>query len=517
MSGSEILSVSQMGEADRLAVAAGVPSLTLMENAGRAVADAIATRFKPCAVAVLCGPGNNGGDGFVAARHLKTRGFDARMALLGARESLKGDAAEMAKRWDGEIFSLTENFVRQNLSSPVVTGEVDPAKRSEAGSGGGKLIVVALFGAGLSRPLEGVAAKAVRAANASGAPIIAVDVPSGLSGDLGRPLDGVCARAALTVTFFRKKPGHLLMPGRLLCGEILVTGIGTPEAVLETIRPQTFENGPELWASVFPWPAPQGHKYDRGHCVVVSGPAHSTGAARLAARGSLRVGAGLVSIASPPDAVIVNAVELTAIMVKPFNGAGGLAELLADKRFNAVAIGPGCGVGKGTKELVKAVLASGASAVLDADALTSFASNPNELFSLLHKNCVLTPHEGEFERIFPSLLNKSATRLDASREAAATAKCVVLLKGPDTIIAAPDGRAAINANAPPTLATAGAGDVLTGFVAGLLAQHMPPFDAACAAAWLHGEAARQFGPGLIAEDLPEALPKVLRALQAYKK
>ncbi len=491
----EVLTVAQMGEADRLAVSVGVPSLALMENAGQAVAKEIAKRFKPCVVAVLCGPGNNGGDGFVAARHLKAKGFDVRVALLGVRRALKGDAAAMEQRWDGAVAPLSKDSIK-----------------------GAELIVVALFGAGLSRPLDGTAKAAVMAANTSGVPIVAVDVPSGVHGDLGRPLDkeGACVRAALTVTFFRKKPGHVLEPGRLLCGETLVADIGIPESVLNTIRPQTFENGPALWAKDFPWPKPEGHKYDRGHCVVVSGPAHSTGAARLAARGALRVGAGLVSVASPPDAVVVNAVELTAIMVKPFSGAAGLAELLSDKRFNAVAIGPGCGVNENTRALVQAVLKSGASAVLDADALTSYASNPKQLFALLHDRCVLTPHEGEFERIFPGLLKKGS-RLDASREAAATAKCVVLLKGPDTIIATPDGRAAINANAPPTLATAGAGDVLTGFVAGLLAQHMQAFEAACAAVWLHGETAKQFGPGLIAEDLPEALPAVLRVLKVHKK
>ena len=490
----ELLTVAEMGEADRLAVQSGVPSLTLMENAGRAVVEEIAKRFKPCAVAVLCGPGNNGGDGFVAARHLKAKGFAVRVALLGARDALKGDAAAMAKKWDGEVAPLSPNSIKSAT-----------------------LIVDALFGAGLSRPLDGTAADVVKAANASGVPIVAVDVPSGMHGDLGRPLNGACIFAAFTVTFFRKKPGHLLMPGPALCGDIMVADIGIPEAVLEKIRPQTFENGPALWASAFPWPAQGANKYDRGHCVVVSGPAHATGAARLAARGALRIGAGLVSVASPPDAVTVNAVELTAIMVKPFSGAGGLAELLTDKRFNAVAIGPGCGVGEGTKALVETCLSSGAAVVLDADALTSFASNPNALFSKLHDRCVMTPHEGEFERIFPGLLSRTQSRLEAARHAAADAKCVVLLKGHDTIIAAPDGRAAINSNAPAWLATAGSGDVLTGFVAGLLAQRMQTFEAACACVWLHGEAANQFGPGLIAEDLPEALPEVLRTLRVHKK
>jgi NAD(P)H-hydrate epimerase len=241
---------------------------------------------------------------------------------------------------------------------------------------------------------------------------------------------------------------------------------------------------------------------------------HATGAARLAARGALRAGAGLVSVASPPGAVGINAAHLTAIMVKPFDGAKGLSALLSDKRFNAILLGPGLGVGDATQDLVAAALASSAAVVLDADALTSFAENPAGLFAQLRARCVLTPHEGEFGRLFPGMLSKGPTRLDAAREAAQTAKCVVVLKGPDTIIAAPDGRAAINGNAPPWLATAGTGDVLAGMIAGLLAQGMDPFEAASAAVWLHGDAATRFGIGLIAEDLPEQLPHVLGSLRS---
>jgi len=302
------------------------------------------------------------------------------------------------------------------------------------------------------------------------------------------------------------------MPGRVLCGDVTVADIGIPEAVLKTIRPRTFENVPALWATEFPKLRPEMHKYRRGHAVAVSGPMFATGAARLAARGALRAGAGLVSVASPPDAVAVNAAHLTAIMVKPFDGAKGLSALLADKRFNAVAIGPGCGVGAATQDLVAAVLASSASAVLDADALTSFAGDPNLLFRQLHERTVLTPHEGEFETVFPGVLKEASSRLEAAREAARKAGCVVLLKGPDSVIATPERRAAINANAPPWLATAGSGDVLTGMIAGLMAQGMGAFAAANAAVWLHGEAANRFGPGLIAEDIPEALSAVLRAL-----
>jgi NAD(P)H-hydrate epimerase len=366
-----------------------------------------------------------------------------------------------------------------------------------------------MFGAGLSRPLDGEAR--LFAETCDPLRVVAIDVPSGIHGDAARPLDDVAVRAALTVTFFRKKPAHVLMPASALCGEIVVADIGIPDAALDTMEPNLFENGPAGWE--LPWPKSGGQKYNRGYCVVVSGPAHATGAARLAARGALRIGAGLVSVASPPDAVPINAASLTAIMVKPFSGAAGLSDLLSDKRLNAVVIGPGCGVGRQTRELVATVLGTRAAVVLDADALTSFKDDPAALFGLVRAPCVLTPHEGEFERLFKGVLAKSQNKVEAARRAAATAKCAVLLKGSDTVIASPDGLATINTHAPPTLATAGSGDVLAGFIGGLMAQGLDSHRAASAAAWLHGEAAFRFGPGLIAEDLPEMLPAVLRALK----
>lgn len=489
----EVLTVAESYAADRYAEEHGVASLTLMENAGRAVAEEIARRWSPRPATVLCGPGNNGGDGFVAARHLAERGWPLCVALLGERQRLKGDAAAMAARWSGNVAALSPQVIRDR-----------------------QLVVDALFGAGLGRPLDGAARETVAALNKSEAAVVAVDVPSGIHGDLARALDapsGTTIQADLTVTFFRKKSAHVLTPGRISCGEVVVADIGIVPAALTSIHPQVFENGPGLWGARFPWPAPLAHKYARGHAVVVSGPGHATGAARLAARGALRVGAGLVNVASPPDALAVNAAALTAIMVKPFAGAQGLARLLSDQRLNAVAIGPGCGVGPATQVLVGAVLASAATAVLDADALTSFSGDPNALFVQLREPAVLTPHAGEFARVFPGLLEKSATRIEAARAAAAAAKCTVLLKGPDTAIAAPDGRIAVTTNAPPTLATAGAGDVLTGIICGLLAQGMSSFEAACAGAWLHGEAAVRFGLGLIAEDLPEQIPGVLKQLR----
>lgn len=487
-----LLTNTEMGRADELSVAAGIPSLSLMDNAGRFVArEARAVLGPGRRVVILCGPGNNGGDGFVAARYLLEGGADVRVALLVPAAALKGDAATMAQRWSGEV-------------EPLSPASID----------GADLIVDALFGAGLARPITGLAADVIASVNASGIPVVAVDVPSGLDGTTGEAL-GPVIEATRTVTFFRRKPGHLLLPGRKLCGPVAVGEIGTPDSVLDAIDAKTWANAPGLWREQFPWPKIDGHKYSRGHALVVSGPAAHTGAARMGARAALRVGAGLVTVASPEDALPVNAAHLTAAMLLPFDGASGLANILADKRKNAVLLGPALGVGENSRRLVKAALGSGAAVVLDADAITSYADTPNELFGAIAAHpgrpVVLTPHDGEFQRLFGDL---SPCKLERARVAARRSGAIVVLKGPDTVVAAPDGRAAINENAPPWLATAGAGDVLGGFIVGLLAQGMPGFDAASAGVWLHGAAAAAFGPGLIAEDIPETLPAVLRTLHA---
>lgn len=492
----ELLSNTEMAEADRQTIAGGVPGIRLMERAGQAVADAVAARFHTGSrIVVVAGPGNNGGDGFVAARLLAARDYHVVVALVGELTRLKGDAALAANDWSG----------------PVIAASAEALD-------GAHVVIDALFGAGLDRPVDGLARAMIESMNVHSAPVIAVDLPSGINGTSGAVM-GAAVRAALTVTFFRKKPGHLLLPGRLHCGPIAVADIGIPDTVLRSIAPRTYENNPPLWRAHFPQPHDAGHKYDRGHAIVVSGPLWSTGAARLSARGALRVGAGLVTIASPREALSVNAAANLAIMVRPVDGAEELTRFLADRRLNAAAIGPGVGVGEGTCELVLAVLAGERGAVLDADAMTSFAGQPERLAqALLRRNqaTILTPHEGEFSRYFGALDEKTkvGSKLERARLAARLVGAIVILKGADTVVAAADGRAAIAGNAPPYLATAGSGDVLTGITAGLLAQEMPGFEAAAAAVWLHGEAARAFGPGLISEDLPDALPQVLRALLA---
>jgi len=480
-----LLTPAQMGAADRAGEAVGVTGCAMMEAAGGAVAVAIGARWLMRPVTVLCGPGNNGGDGFVVARHLQAAGWPVKVALLGAREKLTGDAAQAAGRWDGPI-------------APFTPGSLD----------GAGVIVDAIFGAGLSRPLDGEAALLVRSMVSKGVPICAVDVPSGLDGASGAVL-GAAASADLTVTFFRKKPGHLLYPGRGLCGDVVVADIGTPESVLDDIAPTTWENGPGLWLEGYPWPASDSHKYKRGEVLILGGEA-ITGASRMTALAASRAGAGMVTLAAPEAVWSVYATSLMDAIVRSFKGASGWEALLADPRRNAIAIGPGAGVGGSTRRYVAAALATKRATVLDADALTSFAEAPEDLFGAIDGPCVMTPHAGEFMRIF----SFEGDKLERAGAAAAQCGAVVVFKGPDTVIAAPDGRAIINANAPAQLSTGGSGDVLTGFIAALLAQGMAPFEAAAAGVWLHGAAATEFGLGLIAADLPDALPHVLQGLRA---
>jgi hydroxyethylthiazole kinase-like uncharacterized protein yjeF len=525
---SALLTNPEMAEADRQTIAAGTPGYVLMSNAGAAVARAAAELLRrPGRAAVFCGPGNNGGDGFVAARILAAQGVAAEAALLGTMEQLHGDAALAAKSWTGKVLSVEELALES-----------------------ADLVIDALFGAGLSRDLDGQAKDLIGTLNEwsqrTKRPIVAVDVPSGIDGTTGQ-IRGAAIRAARTVTFFRRKPGHLLLPGRLHCGLTTVADIGIPDTVLAAIAPKTFVNGPAIWAGPFRVPRAEGHKYSRGHALVLSGGPAYTGAARLAARGALRAGAGLVTVATPADALSVHASALTAIMTRVCDGPGDLTKLLADKRKNAVVIGPGFGVGEKTRAFVRAALAAAQdsaaprrSIVLDADALTSFEGDPYGFAELIRRSgndVALTPHDGEFARLFghagrsgesrwtsllpqeenlPALFEAlhSASKLERARAAAALSGAVIILKGADTVVASPHGLAAIGEDLPPWLATAGSGDVLAGIVCGLLAQGMPPFEGACAAVWLHGAAARHFGPGLIAEDIPENLPPVIQSILA---
>ncbi len=479
------MTVSEMSAADSAAVARGVPVSTLMERAGTAVTEAVRARYSPRSVVVWCGPGDNGGDGYVVARLLRNKGWSVRAEALAPPGTVAARAA--AARWKGETGALSSEPTRADL------------------------YIDALFGAGLSRPLEGEVAKLARAAGELAKPIIAIDTPSGVAGDTGRALGDAAFRADLTVTFHRRKLAHSLAEGRRACGEIVVAdiGLGPPSGTSHL-----HENTPDLWSGHFPWPAQNAHKYGRGRLKVVSGDATSTGAARLSARAGLRIGAGVVTLLSPPAALAVNAAHLEAVMLLAFESEADLEA--AGEAADAVVIGPAAGVGEATARNVFALARTGAALVVDADALTSFRHDPEALFSALDRDDVLTPHPGEFERIFPGLLAASPERVSAARAAAQRAGAVVLLKGSDTVVAAPDGRAAVSLNGAPWLATAGSGDVLAGFIGGLLAQGMGSFEAACAGVWIHAECGAGHGPGLISEDLPGLAPAVLARLFAQQ-
>ena len=417
----------------------------------------------------------------MTARRLVEAGWTVRLALLGPRDRLKGEARHHAQRWSGAVEPLT------------------PAALE-----GAELVVDAIFGAGLSRALEGPAAETLAAAARKGSPVVAIDVPSGVMGDTGEALGAIAA--VLTVTFFRKKPGHLLLPGRLLCGDVVVADIGTPPSVLNTIAPNTFENDPALWLAP---PTAVGrrqqiHPRARADLRRLPDDRRRPDGGPCGAR----AGAGLTTIAVSEIALPVYVAALTSIMVRPIAAPEDFNRLLEDRRISAFLIGPGAGVGEATRARALAMLGAGRATLLDADAITSFQDDPGALDRAIVGACVMTPHEGEFKRVFDA----SGDKLVRARAAASRSGAVIVLKGADTVIAAPDGRAIINTNAPPTLATAGSGDVLSGIVLGLLAQGMEPFLAAAAAVWMHGAAAAAFGPGLLAEDLPDLLPGVLRRL-----
>jgi hydroxyethylthiazole kinase-like uncharacterized protein yjeF len=477
-----LLTAAEMQRADRLAVARGIPSWTLMQAAGNAVARETRLRWDRRATLVLCGPGNNGGDGFVAAEALRRAGWPVRVALLGTVSQLKGDAALAAAAWAGPVEDLTPNL------------------------DGAELIIDALFGAGLARPLDGIAAAAVSAINERNIPCLSIDLPSGVNGDTGQIL-GQAPQAKATVTFFRRKAGHLLYPGRALSGELVVANIGIPAEVLTEIAPRLFENHPELWRQELRPPRWDDHKYTRGSLLIAGGD-EMTGAARLAARAARRVGVGLVTVACSKAAHPIYALDSPGAVTRIADSDAEFADLIADARRSAFLIGPGYGSGQRTRGRTLDILRTGKPAVLDADALSSFAASPGELLDALHGGVVLTPHEGEFARVFPGL-GPSPGKLARARAAAQAARATIVLKGPDTVIAAPDGLAVINSNAPPSLAMAGSGDVLAGLTAGLMALGMRPYLAAAAGVWLQGRAATLAGEFSLIEDINNSIRTVL--------
>lgn len=468
-----LLTTGQMGAADAAAIAAGVPGTALMAAAGNVVFEAIVNRFPPRRTLVLAGPGNNGGDAYVVAEKLRRAGWPVVVSALVPASTLKGDAAWASTLYRGTAVPI-ESLNDLSLYSLVVDG---------------------LFGAGLSRPLDGRARRVVEAINAAKIDCVGIDVPSGIDGNTGQIL-GAAPSCCLTVTFFRRKPGHLLLPGRLRCGELVVGDIGIPDVVLEDIRPTVFRNGPALWRQGWRTPSSFDHKYTRGAVLIAAGPG-MTGAARLAAAAARRSGAGLVSVAAPDAgaAAVLRAGDPGVIVREDV-----FATLLSDRRLGGILLGPGGGVTPALRQKVLETLKSGLPTVLDADALTVFANQPSELFDAIGGPCLLTPHEGEFNTIFNSL-SANSNKLNKAIIAARMSGAAVLLKGADTVIASPSGMVIVNDNAPSSLATAGAGDVLAGFAVGLMAQGMTPLAAGAAAAWIHGAIANRSGKRLIAEDL----------------
>ena len=516
----EILTPKQMDAADRLTIEGGVPGYQLMEVAGQAVADAaislLAERTGSGAsgmVCILCGPGNNGGDGFVAARLLEEEGWSVILGCSVPIEALSGDARLAAEDWGDEVFGLSSRLWQD-----------------------ADLVIDALFGAGLARPVTGDLANLIDALNDSGLPVVAVDLPSGVDGATGL-IGGAAVQADVTVTFFRKKPGHLLFPGKAHCGRLHCVAIGIEEAVLDETGYCAEENSPLLWLSFWPEALKPldyvramrlaDHKFHRGHCLVLCGDETHSGAARLAARSALRAGAGLVTLAPPPGAAPLVAGQVTAVMVEPVHDAVSLGSVLNERNYDILLCGPGMGTEPERRALVYAMIEREVGLLLDADAITSLGMGvQSDMFELTQlKECpsalagrlVLTPHEGEFSRLFPELSHrvreeKGVSKLDCALKAAELSGSVIVLKGADTVIAGADGRAVIHSVGVPFLATAGSGDVLVGIIGGLLAQGMSGFDAACAGVWLHSQAGIICGPGLISEDLPEILPRLYQEL-----
>jgi len=493
--GLEILTPDEMAAAECFVMTDGhADGMTLMRRAADAVASFILNRYPDAATAdVLCGPGNNGGDGYCVAERLWQSGMQVRVWASGPPRP--GSDAERAA-----------------AATAVPVGPLAAFLPAQ-----GSLVVDALYGAGLSRGLDGEAARSAERCARAGARVVAVDLPSGVAGATGR-VQTVAFQAEATITFERRKIGHVLQPGAAHCGELHVAGIGLGGRAVETAGSRCALNDPALWRHLLPTPRPADHKYSRGHVAVFSGGANATGAARLSARAAARGGAGAVTVLSPPDAVAVNAAHLTSIMLAPVDDTASALRFIGQRKVAAVAIGPGFGVGPDLAALVLAILGSHDTAlrgvVLDADALTAFRDGPGRLFAAMHARgappAVLTPHDGEFGRLFPDLAaDAGLSKLDRARSAAALCGAVVLYKGADTVIASPAGDAIINVHGTPYLATAGSGDVLTGIIAALLAQGMDAFEAAAAAAWLHGDAGRSLGRGLIAEDLPDAIPAAM--------
>lgn len=485
-----LLSVEEMQNTDNAAISSGIAGVTLMENAGIAVFKHIRAHFARGHAVVLCGTGNNGGDGFVIARLLKEAGWDVELGLFANRYDLSGDAAHMADLWTDKA--------KGEISTP------DKLDFTVA-----DIVVDAVFGTGLNRPMASEVVELFK--TIPDIPIVAVDIPSGIDGNTGKKL-GYVRPVHSTVTFCRKKVAHLLYPARKICGKLILSDIGISDNHIVLQENETYENSKDQWFHIFQQADIETHKFKRGYAVI-AGAEVMTGATRLAARAAQRAGAGYVVIASPEKASTLYRVSLSSVVVTGYRDTTGFSEILGDKRATAFLIGPGMGYAFGAQERVLATLKLNRPTVLDADALSLFEGSSELLFNKIIGPCVMTPHEGEFAKLFPEIYSQSIGKLEQARAAAKESGAVIVFKGPDTVIAAPDGRAYINSNAPSYLATAGSGDVLAGIITSYLSQGYEPIEAAAAAVWFHGELGNQCGIGTIAEDLIDQIPSLLSKLQ----
>jgi len=482
----ELMTAEQMKKADLKAIADGIPAIELIDTAARGLAKIIEDNFPPAPILFLNGPGNNGADGFIAADYLKKAGWDVRCACTVKRAELKNDAKVSVERWQGDIEPLNSNLGLKNAA----------------------IVVDCIYGTGYSGVLPPEIVTLFDKIRMRKLQVVAADVPSGMNATTGITSPGAL-KPDVTVAFCRKKIAHVIMPSKEFCGKVRVADVQIPDATIAASGGTVFENDPALWLKDFPIPGPNTHKFERGH-VVVYGGSEKTGAARLGAAAAQRAGAGLVSIATRPDAKQIYEMFRASIMTDSWTTAEEFRALLRDERKNAVLIGPGAGADDALRDAVRATLDFNKAAVLDADVFTAFKDNAKELFTRLSPDRhVLTPHEGEFERLFGTL---DGNKLERAVKAAKLSNAVIVLKGSDTIIAAPDGTAVINTNAPSTLATAGSGDVLAGLITGLMAQGMKPFMAAAAGVWLHSETARNLGLGMASEDIITYTPQTLNRL-----
>lgn len=487
-----ILTTYAMRRADAYAIAHGQAGLTLMRAAGQGIADAICARHAPRPTAVLCGPGNNGGDGWVVASELAGRGWPVRVFSMVERARLGGDAAQAARDW---------------------AGAVEPLEACDPGGFG--LIVDALFGVGLSRPLEGEAARLAEACSAD-AVIVSADVPSGLDGDIAQA-KGPVFKADLTVTFHRLKPAHLLEPGRTFCGEVECIDIGIPDGWADEAAPCAMLNHPDLWSDVLQPLKADTHKHSRGRLCVLSGPAGAVGAARLSARAGLIGGAGFVTMLVTKGLVHDLAMAEPALVVRAYDPVEEFSHCLTGHKANAAVLGPGGGLTDRLHDQTLSALQLNIPLIIDADAISVFADDPKTLFSALYHKAVITPHSGEFARLFPDIAARNdLNKIDKTRQAALQSGAVIVYKGPDTVVAAPSGAVRVNVHASTALATMGTGDILAGLIGAFMAQGAAAFDAASAGVWVHGEAGRRCGSGATALTVLEKLPVALGHIQSLQ-